>query len=182
MSAPRDSTWPLWARLPGAGGGSSPHPERADSGGVPRPIPAQTGSSSGRALIGIACVSARWCACSARRAGSTAFDLETGETEANAQHRAARARAPEVNAPRHGGGPIGIPVATRCSHARLGRRAGSTTKSREIVRYLAGLLSCFGPARHLLGLIETVGGGLQHAHARSRGDAAVALRRVEGEP
>jgi len=99
-------------------------------------------------------------------------DLETGETEATRQPVLLAPVAQTVNARANGGGPIGIPVATLRS--MLDSVAGRLDESREIVRYLAGLLILLGLLGTFWGLIETVGAvGSNIATLRSGGDAAV---------
>lgn len=99
-------------------------------------------------------------------------DLETGETSATRQPVLLAPVAQTVNARANGGGPIGIPVATLRS--LLDSVAARLDESREIVRYLAGLLILLGLLGTFWGLIETVGAvGANIATLRSGGDAAV---------
>lgn len=99
-------------------------------------------------------------------------DLETGETAAVRQPVLLAPVAQTVNARANGGGPIGIPVATLRS--LLDSVAARLDESREIVRYLAGLLILLGLLGTFWGLIETVGAvGDNIATLRSGGDAAV---------
>jgi hypothetical protein len=99
-------------------------------------------------------------------------DLDSGEVYAARQPVLLAPVAQAVNARANGGGPIGIPVATLRS--LLDSVAARLDESREIVRYLAGLLILLGLLGTFWGLIETVGAvGSNIASLRSGGDAAV---------
>ncbi len=101
-----------------------------------------------------------------------AVDLETGEQIATKRPVLLAPVAQVVNARANGGGPVGIPVATLRS--LLDSVAARLDESREIVRYLAGLLILLGLLGTFWGLIETVGAvGENIAALRSGGDAAV---------
>ncbi|WP_349370643.1 flagellar motor protein MotA [Salinarimonas sp.] len=99
-------------------------------------------------------------------------DLDTGESVATRQPVLLAPVAQAVNSRANGGGPIGLPVATLRS--LLDSVAARLDESREIVRYLAGLLILLGLLGTFWGLIETVGAvGANIASLRSGGDAAV---------
>lgn len=98
-------------------------------------------------------------------------DFATGESVAVRQPALLAPVAQTVNA-RSGGGPIGIPLATLRS--LLDSVAARLDESREIVRYLAGLLILLGLLGTFWGLIETVGAvGASITTLRTGGDSAV---------
>lgn len=99
-------------------------------------------------------------------------DFETGESVAVRQPVLLAPVAQSVNARTNGGGRIGIPVATL--RPVLDSVAARLDESREIVRYLAGLLILLGLLGTFWGLIETVGAvGDNIATLRTGGDAGV---------
>lgn len=100
------------------------------------------------------------------------IDLDSGEIESARQPVLLAPVAQTLRSRTNGGGPVTIPVATLRS--LLDTVSSRLDESREIVRYLAGLLILLGLLGTFWGLIETVTAvGANIAGLRTGGDAAV---------